>query len=168
LRSCAGGGVLPAPRCRAEESRVPHAPREGRLVVVLVGHVLAAHGLVDLVPVRRDLLHGAGRRQCSFLQPEVHPFNVFELSLEFADPLTEGADFLRDRLEVFQSSGEYPLLGLALVKPAAAPRTTRRVASCPARHCGKGSTRFSGFDTAPSLCERPCCDHLLEPISSSG
>ena len=34
-----------------------------------VGRVLAAHGLVDPVPMRRDLLQGAGRGQCSFLQP---------------------------------------------------------------------------------------------------
>ena len=53
--------------------------------------------------MRRDILQSAGRGQCSFLQPGVHLFNVFEPLLEFGDPQPEGADFLRDGLEVFQA-----------------------------------------------------------------
>ena len=52
--------------------------------------------------MRRDLLQCAGRGQCSFLQPGVDRFNMSEPLLKFADPQPEGADFLRDGLEVFQ------------------------------------------------------------------
>ena len=67
--------------------------------------------------MRRDVLQGAGSGQCSFLQPGVHLFNMFEPLLEFADPQPEGADFLRDGLEVFQGQ-EMIGCGLAVVKSA--------------------------------------------------
>jgi hypothetical protein len=58
--------------------------------------------------MRRDLLQGAGCGQRGFLQPGVHLFNVLEPLLKSTDPLTEGADFLRDRLEVFQAQENDP------------------------------------------------------------
>ena len=67
------------------------------------GRVLTAHGLIHLVPVRRDVVQGAGGSQCGFLQPGVHLFNVLESLLKAADSLTEGTDFLGDRLEIFQA-----------------------------------------------------------------
>ncbi len=79
--------------------------------------------------MRRDLLQGAGRGQCSFLQSGVHLFNVFEPPLKFADPQPEGADFLGDGLEVFQAE-EMIRRGLAVVKSATAlgPPTRQRTA----------------------------------------
>jgi hypothetical protein len=65
----------------------------------------AADGLINLVPVRRNVLERASGGQRGFLQPGVHLFDVLEARLKIADPLTKAAYFLRDRLEVFHAWG---------------------------------------------------------------
>jgi hypothetical protein len=112
MRPCPSPWYQPAPQSRGDWLVAPNVSRRAgftpanalckNAVFLRGGRALAAYGPIDRVPMRRDLLQGAGRGQCSFLQPSVHLFNVREPLLKFADPLTEGADFLRDGLEVLQ------------------------------------------------------------------
>jgi hypothetical protein len=98
--SRSGRGRVSRRSVRADEQRQRAAQK--RLFGV-VSDVHAAYGFVDLVPMRRDLLQGAGRGQCSFLQPRVHLLDVLEPRLKIANSLTKGAYLLRDRFEVVQA-----------------------------------------------------------------
>ena len=98
-----------------------------RLVVFSGGRrVLATYGLVDPVPMRRDLLQGAGRGRCSFLQPGVHLFKMFEPLLECTDPQPEAADFLSDGLEVLSPRNDPLRSSRCQVSHRAGPATALR------------------------------------------